>query len=158
MAGIDKSLSAIIPLPSPAYIRNAPEFAGRSAIALVRRMEGSLDIFAIMATDVLRTFDMIDALALRKISLAWRSSRFSRSSAFIFSANSVGIRRACRWDLGLLDPFIQRMRRATDLRGDRHNGLSTRTVLAFGVMHQPNRALAHLRGKLVRRLAHDAPS
>lgn len=35
-------------------IRNAPEFAGRSAIALVRRMEGSLDIFAIMATDVLR--------------------------------------------------------------------------------------------------------
>jgi hypothetical protein len=28
--------------------------------------------------------------ALRRISLAWRSSRFSRSSAFIFSATSVG--------------------------------------------------------------------
>ena len=31
------------------------------------------------------------ALALRKISFAWRSSRFSRSSAFIFSAMSGGM-------------------------------------------------------------------
>jgi hypothetical protein len=30
------------------------------------------------------------ALALSRISLAWRSSRFSRSSAFILSAMSVG--------------------------------------------------------------------
>jgi len=29
------------------------------------------------------------ALALRKISLAWRNSRFSRSSAFMFSAISL---------------------------------------------------------------------
>ncbi|WP_394343044.1 hypothetical protein [Paenirhodobacter populi] len=29
--------------------------------------------------------------ALRRISFAWRSSRFSRSSAFIFSAISVGM-------------------------------------------------------------------
>jgi hypothetical protein len=33
----------------------------------------------------------IRADALRRISFAWRSSRFSRSSAFIFSAISVGM-------------------------------------------------------------------
>jgi hypothetical protein len=31
-------------------------------------------------------------------------------------------------------------------------------VLALGLENQPHRALAHFRGKLVRRLAHDAPS
>jgi hypothetical protein len=32
---------------------------------------------------------------LRRISFAWRSSRFSRSSAFIFSAMSLGMPARC---------------------------------------------------------------
>lgn len=40
-----------------ALIEGQTVFAGRTAIALVRRSEGSLDIFAIMVVDVLRTLE-----------------------------------------------------------------------------------------------------
>src|SRR5690606_12019797 len=45
-----------------------------------------------------------------------------------------------------------------DLRRNRHDRLPARRVLTLVVENQPHRALAHFRGKLVRRLAHDAPS
>src|SRR6056297_3066760 len=61
-------------------------------------------------------------------------------------------------DLGLLDPVVQRVRRAPDLCGNRRDRLPTRTVLAFAVENHPHGALAHFRGKLVRGLDHDAPS
>src|SRR5690606_24026193 len=59
---------------------------------------------------------------------------------------------------GLLDPVVQRLRGAADLRRNRHDRLPARRVLTLVVENQPHRALAHFRGKLVRRLAHDAPS
>src|SRR5690606_14685188 len=61
-------------------------------------------------------------------------------------------------DFGLLDPVVQRLRGAADLRRNRHDRLPARRVLTLVVENQPHRALAHFRGKLVRRLAHDAPS
>ena len=42
-----------------ACIEGQTVFAGKTAIALVRRLEGSPDIFAIMVVDVLRTLDAI---------------------------------------------------------------------------------------------------
>ncbi|PYF10384.1 putative PD-(D/E)XK family protein DUF4420 [Rhodobacter viridis] len=42
-------------------IKDTTQFAGRSAIGLVRRVEGSLDIFAVMAADVLRALDATSA-------------------------------------------------------------------------------------------------
>src|SRR5690606_11565644 len=59
---------------------------------------------------------------------------------------------------GLLDPVVQRLRGAADLRRNRHDRLPARRVLTLVVENQPHRALAHFRGKRVRRLAHDAPS
>src|SRR5690606_31741899 len=61
-------------------------------------------------------------------------------------------------DFGLLDPVVQRLRGAADLRRNRHDRLPARRVVTLVVENQPHRALAHFRGKLVRRLAHDAPS
>jgi hypothetical protein len=49
------------------------------------------------------------ALALRRISLACRSSRFSRSSAFSFAAMSVGTPGLPAVALGLLHPLVQRL-------------------------------------------------
>src|SRR5690606_34643941 len=53
---------------------------------------------------------------------------------------------------------VQRLRGAADLRRNRHDRLPARRVLTLVVENQPHRALAHFRGKRVRRLAHDAPS
>lgn len=39
------------------FIQGQAEFAGRTAIALVRRPEGSLDIFSIIVVDILRTLE-----------------------------------------------------------------------------------------------------
>ena len=58
--------------------------------------------------------------ALRRISLACRSSRFSRSSAL--SRSAIVRRHAgplAAVELGLLDPLVQRLRRAADLGRDR---------------------------------------
>ena len=68
------------------------------------------------------------ALALRKISLAWRSSRFSRSSARSFSATSAGHASAlARVHLGLLCPVMQRLRGAADLGRNRLHRRPTRS-------------------------------
>src|SRR6056297_2762862 len=61
-------------------------------------------------------------------------------------------------NLGPLDPVVQPVRRAADLRGNRRDRLPARAVLALVVENHPHGALAHFRGKLVRGLAHDAPS
>src|SRR5690606_22945051 len=58
----------------------------------------------------------------------------------------------------LLDTVVQRLWRAADLRSDRHDRLPPGGVLTLVIEHQPHSALAHFRGKLVRGLAHDAPS
>ena len=96
--------------------------------------------------------------ALRRISFAWRSSRFSRSSAFIFGHLGRYARAPAAVDLGLLDPVIQGLGGAADLRRDRHDRLPARRMLSLVVENQPHRTFAHFRGKLGRRLAHDAPS
>ena len=77
------------------------------------------------------------------------------------SHKSQAVRQAIRSagaHLGLLDPVVQRLGRAADLRRDRHDRLPTRRILTLVVENQPHGPLAHLRGKLVRGLAHDAPS
>jgi transposase len=61
-------------------------------------------------------------------------------------------------NLGLLDPIVQGLQRAADLRRNRHDRLPPRSVLTLIVEDQPHRTFAHFRGKLVRCLAHDAPS
>ena len=93
--------------------------------------------------------------ALRRISLAWRSSRFSRSRAFSFVAPSPSARQARLplSTLSLLHPVMQRLRRAADLGRDRHDRRPPRRVLALVLQHHPHRALADLRRKLVRCLA-----
>ena len=92
--------------------------------------------------------------ALRRISLACRSSRFSRSSAFSFVGH---IRRHASPHaavaLGLLHPLIQRLRRAADLGRDRDDRRPARRHARFVIQHHPHRAGADLRRKLVRRLA-----
>ena len=61
-------------------------------------------------------------------------------------------------DLGLLDPVVKRVRRATNLCGNRRDRLPTRAMLALVVENHPHGAFTHFAGKLVRGLAHDAPS
>jgi len=99
------------------------------------------------------------ALALRRISFAWRSSRvlsLQRLQPVGHLGRNAYPRAAV--DLGPLDPLIERVRCASDLRRDRHDRLPTRPMLAFVVQDHPYGTLAHFGGKLVRRLAHDAPS
>ena len=52
-------------------------------------------------------------------------------------------RRLAAVDVGLLDPVIQPMRPAADLRGDRYDGLQARLGLAFAVQYQSHGAVAH---------------
>ena len=94
------------------------------------------------------------ALALRRISLAWRSSRFSRSSAFSFARHVRRRPGPCPLSRSaFFDPVVQRLRRAADLRRNRHDRRPLRGMIALVIDHHPHRALAHLRRKLVRRLA-----
>ena len=73
------------------------------------------------------------ALALRRISLAWRSSRFSRSSALMRSRSSVVVPGPLALvALGLPHPVRQRLRRAADLGRDRGDRRPLRGVLARG--------------------------
>lgn len=60
--------------------------------------------------------------------------------------------------LGLLDPRVQSVLRAADLRRNRRGRMSARPVLPRSVENHTDRALAHFRGKRVRGLAHHAPS
>ena len=50
------------------------------------------------------------------------------------------------------------MGRTADLRRNRYDCLPARHMQTLVVEYQPHRAFTHFRGKLVRRLAHDAPS
>ena len=50
-----------------ACIEDQKDFVGRTAIALVRRAEGSPDIFSIMVVDVLRTLEAADSVAQRNV-------------------------------------------------------------------------------------------
>src|SRR6185312_1287262 len=61
-------------------------------------------------------------------------------------------------DLGLLEPFVEGVRRAADLAGNRHHGRPTRRILPAMLLHHPNRSGADLNRKLVRRLAGHALS
>jgi hypothetical protein len=63
-------------------IRDDSQFHGRVAIALVRRPEGSLDIFSIMATDVLRYLDAIKGRQPRELAEAFLS-RVAEWQAFM---------------------------------------------------------------------------
>ena len=86
------------------------------------------------------------ALALRRISLAWRSSRFSRSSALIRSRSSVVGPARRPWSRSVcLNPVTQGLARAADLGRDRLDGRVLGAVLALVVQHHPDRALADLR-------------
>jgi putative transposase len=71
------------------------------------------------------------ALSLQRISFAWRSSRFSRSSAFNFSAISVGIpaRRPLSTSAFLIHSFS--VCGARHLRRNRYDRLPTRFMLAI---------------------------
>lgn len=48
-------------------IDDKTNFAGRTAIALIRRQEGAQEIFAIMVVDVLRTLEAATSLAVREM-------------------------------------------------------------------------------------------
>ena len=61
--------------------------------------------------------------------------------------------RSYDFDRGLLHPLVQRLGRAADFCGDRHDRRPERVVLAFMVQHRPHRAVAHLRREPVRRFA-----
>ena len=90
------------------------------------------------------------ALALRRISLACRSSRFSRSSAFRRSRSSrrnTGLATAVD-ARPVFTQLLQRLRRAADLGRDRHDRCPLRGVLAAVLQHHPHGAFAHLGGKL----------
>ena len=90
--------------------------------------------------------------ALRRISLAWRSSRTSRSSALIRSRSSlVGPGRSPD-RARLPNPAPQRLRRAADLGRDRANRRPLRCVLRAVLEHHPNRAFTNLGENLVDRL------
>ncbi|MDZ4392986.1 PD-(D/E)XK motif protein [Cypionkella sp.] len=52
-------------------VRDAALFADRTAIALVRRSEGSLDIFTVMATDVLRCLEAAETTNPRDLAEAF---------------------------------------------------------------------------------------
>ena len=94
------------------------------------------------------------AEALRRISLAWRSSRFSRSSALSLSAISV-VRPGLR-------PLSRRPSSPTHcsvcdvqpiLRRYRDDRCPSRRMLALVIHHHPHRTRTDLRRKLVRCLA-----
>ena len=61
-------------------------------------------------------------------------------------------------NLDLLDPLIQSLRRATNLRRNRQDRRPTALMLPGVVQNHANGTLADFRGIFVRRLAHDAPS
>ena len=82
------------------------------------------------------------ALALRRISLAWRSSRFSRSRALSFAAISVVTPARPAVALGLAHPLMQRLRRAADLGRDRRDRRPTRGMLARDPKPSAPRGLA----------------
>jgi hypothetical protein len=69
--------------------------------------------------------------ALRRISLAWRNSRFSLPGLQLLGP--VG-RNACPLavvNLGLLHPLQKRLRRATNLGCDRHDRRPSRRMLGL---------------------------
>ncbi|AFW01914.1 hypothetical protein BAR24_14185 [Gluconobacter oxydans] len=57
-------------------------------------------------------------------------------------------------DLGLLDPFVQRVRRKADLARNRHHRRSIRRVLTLMFQNQPHRPDTNHSGKLLYRMAH----
>ncbi len=76
--------------------------------------------------------------AFRSISLAWRSSFTSRSSV-LAPARLPESRAACA------SQPEQRLRRASDLAGNRNNRNPLRGVIACMLSYHPNRAFTHLR-------------
>ena len=56
-------------------------------------------------------------------------------------------------DIGLLDPFMQRLRNAADLFGNRYHGRPSERVVPLVNENHPHRSLADFRRKPVRRLA-----
>jgi hypothetical protein len=86
--------------------------------------------------------------ALRRISLAWRSSRFSRSNALMRSRSSVvGPARCPRSRSAWRSQIAQRLAAAADLCRDRADRRLSRGVLARVLPHQAHRPLANLRRK-----------
>ncbi|ABV95824.1 hypothetical protein Dshi_4107 (plasmid) [Dinoroseobacter shibae DFL 12 = DSM 16493] len=110
--------------------------------------------------------------ALRRISFAWRSSRFSRSKAFSFSAISVEIlARSPRSTSAFLThlfsvwgahPIFEEIDKIAPLGTLPCNALPcsgpAALMLPGIVQNQANGTLAYVGGTLVRRLAHDASS
>ena len=94
------------------------------------------------------------ALALRRISLACRSSRFSRSRAFSFVAISVGtparapLSRSAFFTHSCSVCAVQPILAAID-----EHRRPARGMLAFVIQNHPHRAGAHLGRELVGRLA-----
>src|SRR3546814_408499 len=57
-------------------------------------------------------------------------------------------------DFSLLYPLMQRRRRAANLLGNRYHRRPARWIIPLVIQHHPDRSLAYLRRKLVRRFAH----
>src|SRR4029079_18361313 len=69
-----------------------------------------------------------------------------RLQTFALVARDTGLAAAV--DVGLLDPLIERLRRAADLGRNRHDRRPLRGVLAAMLDHHPDGTLRHLGRKL----------
>ena len=99
------------------------------------------------------------ALALRRISLAWRSSRFSRSRDFTLATISVvGPGRRSVSQAALFHPLVQRLSRAAGLACNRQDCRPSRRVLSLVIQHHSHSAIPDLRGELVLVLLGIAPA
>src|SRR5258707_15096632 len=82
--------------------------------------------------------------ALRRISLAWRSSRFSRSSALIRSPSCVVTGPQTLVALGPPHPAAQRLSRAADLARNRVDRRPLRRMFPLVVKYHAHGAITHL--------------
>jgi len=84
------------------------------------------------------------ALAFRRISLAWRSSRFSRSSVFSRERSSLLSPPLATIPLAPPHPLPKRLGRAADLRRHRAHRRPFRSVLLGLPSNHPHRALTQI--------------
>src|SRR6478609_407599 len=89
------------------------------------------------------------AEALRRISLAWRSSRFSRSKALSFVATSVGTRARTPLSRSAFFTHSCSVCAVQPIGGDRRHRRPPWGMLAFVIQNQPHRTGSDLGRELV---------